>query len=60
MLKVMVLDINDPMALERIRPARGFCIMSFRGMMGRGAWYSTQMNRGKLMVKIIREETTKG
>jgi hypothetical protein len=60
MLKVIVLAIIDPIALEMMRPARGLWMTILRGMMGRGSFNSTQMNRGKQMLQITREETTKG
>jgi hypothetical protein len=58
MLKVTVLEISDAMELPKMIPARGFLQMSFRGMIGRGTWHSTQMNRGKHMLQITSEVIT--
>ena len=59
-LKVILLEIIDAMAFETMRPRRGLRTIIFKGIMGRGVWYSTQMNRGKQIMQIVREETTKG
>ena len=54
------LTMIAPMLLLIMRPARGFLIRSFSGMMGRSTKVSTQMKRGKQMPKITRDTITIG
>jgi hypothetical protein len=48
------------MALDKMRPARGFCLMRLIGIIGNLTIVSTQMNVGKQIIVMMKAEMMNG
>lgn len=60
MLNMMEFPISEAMKLAKMRLARGWFWIRYRGMMGRETRDSTMMKAGKKTPKIAREAMTNG